>query len=110
MKDILLKSSGALLIGFLALIFTGCKDQRNANDEYRETYHPLADRNNVQMKRTTITTPYILTTVWTDHNRTISREITIREPFLITGQGATLLHQKTDRQETNRLEPQTYKL
>lgn len=40
MKDLLLKSSGALVIGFLALIFTGCKDQRNANDDYRETYPP----------------------------------------------------------------------
>jgi len=40
MKDLLLKSSGTLLIGFLAVIFTGCKDQRNANDDYRETYPP----------------------------------------------------------------------
>lgn len=40
MKDLLLKSSGTLLIGFLALIFTGCKDQRNTNDDYRETYPP----------------------------------------------------------------------
>lgn len=40
MKDVLLKSSGTLLIGFLALIFTGCKDQRNTNDDYRETYPP----------------------------------------------------------------------
>ena|SRR5690606_1746688 len=40
MKDLLLKSSGTLLIGFLAVIFTACKDQRNTNDEYRETYPP----------------------------------------------------------------------
>ena len=40
MKDLLLKSSGTLLIGFLAVIFTGCKDQRNTNDDYRETYPP----------------------------------------------------------------------
>lgn len=40
MKDLLLKSSGTLLFGFLALIFTGCKDQRSANDDYRETYPP----------------------------------------------------------------------
>lgn len=40
MKDLLLKSSGTLLIGFLALIFTGCKDQRNTNDDNRETYPP----------------------------------------------------------------------
>lgn len=38
MKDLLLKSSGILLIGLLAVIFTGCKDQRNTNDDYRETY------------------------------------------------------------------------
>lgn len=72
--------------------------------------HLQADRNNVQMKRTTTTTPYTLTTVWTDHKRTISREITIREAFLMKEQGATLLPQKTDRQETNKLQPQTSKL
>jgi len=72
--------------------------------------HLQADRNNVQMKRTTITTPYTLPTVWTDHKRAISREIIIREAFLMKEQGATLLHQKTDRQETNRTQPQTYKL
>lgn len=43
MKDLLLKGSGTLLIGFLAVIFTGCKDQRNKNDDYRETYPPAGD-------------------------------------------------------------------
>lgn len=40
MKNLLFKAGGTLLIGFLAVIFTGCKDQRNANDDYRETYPP----------------------------------------------------------------------
>jgi len=40
MKNLLFKTAGTLLIGFLLVIFTGCKDQRNANDDYRETYPP----------------------------------------------------------------------
>ncbi|MDN3707378.1 hypothetical protein QW060_09570 [Myroides ceti] len=43
MKNLLLKSSGILAIGFLAVIFMGCKDQRKNNDENRETYPPADD-------------------------------------------------------------------
>ncbi len=40
MKNTLLKSRTALIIGFMALIFTACKDQRKENDQLN---YPPAD-------------------------------------------------------------------